>query len=241
MSKVELMCDAEFDAGVKLDMKMNTTPYFLTTRYQPIVELASDVTIGFEVLSKIESEQCVNPETFFMKLDNAAFIDVVRQQIEGINRFYDEQVPGCNVRFFINIRLSWLHSPEFAYLVSHIAKCRLSLEIDFMDAMSFADENVMESITMLLDCGHEIWLDDYDGGEFNQLVEAMPWSGIKIDKTFLWKYAMDYKKLGAVLSSTLLTGRKTIIEGVETYQQRESCRQAGFMSGQGFYWREYNC
>lgn len=220
-------------------MKMNTKPYLLTTRYQPIVDLTSDVTVGFEVLSKIYSEIFVDPYTFFSRLEDAEFIDVVLQQIDRINNFYDEQFPSCDVRFFINIRLSLLCSPEFCYLISNHAKCRLAFEVDFMDAMSFADGNVMESINMLLDCGHEVWLDDYDGGELNKLVEAVPWSGIKIDKSYLWKYEVDSKKLGAVLSSTLLAGRKTIIEGVETYQQGESCRQAGFMSAQGFYWPDY--
>ncbi len=233
-----MICDVAFYAGVRRG-KMNSTPYFLTTRYQPIVELDSDVIIGFEMLSKIDSEQCVNPETFFMKLDDNAFIDIVRQQIECINRFYYEQDFGYNILFFINIRLSSLRSPKFAYLINNIARCRLALEIDFMDVMSFADRNVIKNITMLLDYGHDIWLDDYDGGEFNQLVEAISWSGIKLDKSFLWKYEMDSEKLRGVLSSTLLTGRKVIIEGVETYQQRVSCRQAGFILGQGFYWPEY--
>lgn len=228
-----------FETGTRQDVEINATSYSLTTRYQPIVELASDITIGFEVLSKIESETFFDPETFFARLDKVTFIDVVRQQIECVNRFYDQRVLGCNLLFFFNIRLSFLISQEFTYLISHVAKFRLAFEIDFMDAMSFKDADVMESITLLLDCGHEVWLDDYDGGELNQLVETIPWSGIKIDKSFLWKYTMDYKKLEAVLSSTLLVGRKTIVEGIETYQQRELCLQTGFMSGQGFYWPEY--
>ncbi|MDQ1886078.1 EAL domain-containing protein [Aeromonas salmonicida] len=238
MSQVELIGDTIFSAGVRQGIGMNDTPHFLTTRYQPIVDLASDVTIGFEVLSKIESEKFVDPETFFMRLESAAFIDIILQQIERINSFYDEQVPGCDLLFFINIRLSLLSSPELVYLICNSAKCQLALEIDFIDAMSFSDKAVMENIDILLDYGHEVWLDDYDGGELNQLVEEIPWSGIKIDKSFLWEYAMDCKKLGLILSSSLLVGRKTIIEGVETNQQKENCLRSGFMAGQGFYWRE---
>ncbi|PTT55693.1 EAL domain-containing protein [Aeromonas sp. HMWF014] len=235
MSQIELIKDEVVVTGFRRDSTFN----FLTTRYQPIVELASNVVIGFEVLSKIESEKFVDPETFFMRLERAAFIDVVRQQIERVNHFYDEPVPRCNVRFFINIKLSLLLSPEFIYLLCNSTKCRLALEIDFMDVMSFTDNNAMKSIAIILNCGHEVWLDDYDGGELNELVEEIPWSGIKIDKSFLWKYEMDCEKLGGILSSKLLAGRKTIIEGVETSQQKANCLRAGFMSGQGFYWREY--
>ena len=239
MSQIELIRDSVFARGVRRDIGMHSTSHFLATRYQPIVELASDVTIGFEVLSKIESEKFVDPETFFMRLEREEFIDIVLQQIEGVNNFYDNLVPGCNLRFFINIRHSLLLLPEIVYSICHRAKCRLALEIDFMDAMSSTDKTVMESIATIISYGHEIWLDDYDGGELNKLIEEIPWSGIKVDKSFLWQYAINCKKLKAILSSKLFAGRKTIIEGVETRQQKETCLQAGFMSGQGFYWQEW--
>lgn len=213
-------------------------PIALTTRYQPIVNIASGVTVGFELLSKIESIKNVDPEVFFRNLERDEFRKVVMEQIEQVNSIYDSQHAFHNVHFFINISFSLLSSSAFILWVCQNVKFKLSLEIDYVDVSSSNKKRPATYINILLEHGHEIWLDDYDGGKVNEFVAKIPWSGIKVDKSFLWQHAMENGKLSAILSSKLLAGRKVIIEGVETSKQKEICLQAGFMLGQGFYWDE---
>ncbi len=214
------------------------TPTSLTTRYQPIVNIASGVIVGFELLSKIESIKNVDPEVFFRNLERVELLKVIMKQIELVNSIYDLQHAIHNLRFFINISFSLLSSSEFVLWICQNVKFKLSLEIDYVDVSSYHKKRLATYINILLEHGHEIWLDDYDGGKVNEFVAKIPWSGIKVDKSFLWQHAMENGKLIAILSSKLLAGRKVIIEGVETSKQKEICLQAGFMLGQGFYWDE---
>lgn len=224
------------------DRGINNNIYFipigLTTRYQPIVNISSGVTVGFELLSKIESIKNVDPEVFFRNLERDEFRRVVMKQIEQINSIYDTQHAFHNVHFFINISFSLLLSSAFVLWVCQNVKFKISLEIDYVDVSSYNKKRPATYINILSEHGHEIWLDDYDGGKVSEFVAQIPWSGIKIDKSFLWQHSMENRKLRAILSSKLLAGRKVIIEGIETSKQKETCLQAGFMLGQGFYWDE---
>lgn len=50
------------------------------------------MTIGFEVLSKIDFEEFMEPDIFFTRLQRSAFIDVIQQQIESVNHFYNVHI-----------------------------------------------------------------------------------------------------------------------------------------------------
>lgn len=212
----------------------------IKSRLQPIVDLASDACVAYEVLSTIVEHN--DPESFFSGLHHDSLFLLVKNQINILNAMPKLQcnTSSSNERYYINVSPDLLASEEnIKWLCKHSEKF-LTLEIDFK-SMAFTDVNIpISSIKILEEHGHEIWLDDFDGDVSSPAFTATQWHGVKVDKSILWEFGMNFTALSRLAHKIRCHDSKLLIEGIETKQQRDICRSAGFEFGQGFFWKDLN-
>ncbi|WP_265462691.1 EAL domain-containing protein [Aeromonas salmonicida] len=208
----------------------------LKCRLQPIVDLASDNIIAYELLSKIEGHN--EPNLFFSGLDAAMMLRIVTEQIKLVESLQNKNDLDKECRVYINLSPEIIASPEATKYICQKSECLLAFELDYSQMLKSSIHIPSSSIDIIKKHSHELWLDDFDAdisflGHLSTL-----WHGIKIDKSILWRYGMDLKSLSLIASERNHYSRGLIIEGIETEQQLSICKRAGFTYGQGFYWKD---
>lgn len=219
--------------------------------FQPIVNLGSFSTAGFEALVR-----WVSPTRGFVP--PGEFIPVVEEShlIHGVGRWILRE--GCKAlkrlaavdtahgdTIFVNINLSGkqLTTPDIFNEIkaaiddSGINPSQLKLEITESLLM-----NNLDSATELLDrcreLGAQIALDDFGTG-YSSLgyLRRLPINTIKVDRSFVAPIGEDAgsaKILRAISALGHSLGMNLVAEGIETREQALALAQLGFEYGQGF-------
>lgn len=210
----------------------------LEFRLEPINDLNTDSTFGYEILSRT-SKPTISIENLFREMNPRTYSDVFKKQITVVN---NTPLAG---RFFINMKAKHLTIELIKWVENHANK-KLALEIDYKEITS-TEYNLKhyiafnESAIKLKELGHHIWLDDFDG-QFNNtssnILKNIAWDGIKLDKSVLWNTKPNDKDtFNRIVKTCASPFRKIIVEGIENRSQINICRQSGASFGQGFYWK----
>jgi EAL domain-containing protein (putative c-di-GMP-specific phosphodiesterase class I) len=219
--------------------------------FQPIVNLGSFTTAGFEALVR-----WVSPNRGFVPPGD--FIPVVEEShlIHGVGKWILRE--GCRALkrlaavatahgepIFVNVNLSGkqLTTPDIfgeikdAIDSSGINPAQLKLEITESLLM-----NNLESATELLDrcrdLGVRIALDDFGTG-YSSLgyLRRLPVNTLKVDRSFITPILEDAgsgKILRAISALGHSLGMNLVAEGIETQEQALALSALGFEYGQGF-------
>lgn len=105
---------------------------------------------------------------------------------------------------------------------------------------AYSEENLVRNMAILRLSGLSFSLDDYGSGYSNiNYIADLPFSIIKIDKSFIWSAASKYR-MEKVLKNTLETFKginfKVLAEGVEDEETAERLMDMGIDFIQGYYY-----
>jgi EAL domain-containing protein (putative c-di-GMP-specific phosphodiesterase class I) len=220
----------------------------VTVAFQPIVELSSGCTRGFEALARWNHPDlgCVTPGEFIPVAEASGEIvligeHVLRTACKQLARWRTQS--GQDLQVTVNLSPVQLAVPNLADVVrgilveSGLPGHALGLEITegVLMAPGFVTRRNLEQIREL---GIQIALDDFGTG-YSALsyLKRFPVDVIKADRSFLDGLGTDRRDL-AVLRAILAIGDgmdiQVVAEGVETQRQRELLRLSGCPFGQGF-------
>jgi EAL domain-containing protein (putative c-di-GMP-specific phosphodiesterase class I) len=219
--------------------------------FQPIVNLGSFTTAGFESLVRWVSPArgFVPPGEFIPVIEESHLIHGVGKWIlhEGCRALgrLNAVAPAHGERPFMNINLSGkqLTTPDIfgevqrAIADSGIQPGQLKLEITESLLMNNLD-TATELLDRCRDLGVKIALDDFGTG-YSSLgyLRRLPVNTIKVDRSFVAPVAEDVgaaKILKAIAALGRSLGMNLVAEGIETHEQALAVHDLGFDYGQGF-------
>ena len=216
----------------------------LEVAYQPLIDLASNKTIGFEALLRWNHpvRGQLSPAHFIPLAEETGVIRdlgawCLRKACSDIAK-----IPGA-IKIAVNLSPVQLKTDDLAAVVlsaleeSGLAANRLELEIT-ESALLEDDERIVEHLHRLREAGIRIVLDDFGTGYSSlNYLRRFPFNKIKIDKVFITE-ATTRADCSTIISSIvdLATGlgMTTTAEGIETEEQFDLVRRLGCAEGQGY-------
>lgn len=221
----------------------------ITVAFQPIVELTSGVTRGFEALARWEHPELGSiPPARFIPMAEANG-DIVRLG-EHVLRLACRQIAAWRTDsgredLYVTVNLSpvQLALANFSDVLAEVLRDhRLpgpALALEITEGVFLAPDAVAEAnLGAIRGLGVRIALDDFGTG-YSALsyLKRFPVDVIKADRSFLDGLGADRRDL-AVLRAILAIGDgmdiEVIAEGIESPRQRELLRRSGCPFGQGY-------
>lgn len=218
--------------------------------YQPIVELATGETTGFEGLLRFFKREggiatasevrpaLLDPTT--CRRIGARVHDLVARDMPGLL-----DAASGNLRIGINVSEAELIEPDFAerfIATQEAAGLHMrNFVLEVTETMLIVNDvlAVRKTLERLVKAGAEIALDDFGTG-FSSLshLRDFPISKVKIDRSFVAQMTEVHQSrliVQAILSMSRNLGIDAIAEGVETEAQARLLESMGCRFGQGFY------
>ena len=212
--------------------------------YQPLVDLKTDRISGFEALLRWPHPETgmVSPAEFIPIAEETGLIVPLGEWV--IQQACMDAVKWpCGVRIAINLspvqfRDERLIETVFRALArSKLAADRLELEIT-ENVLLDNSGRTMNTLHGLRDMGVRIAMDDFGTGYSSlSYLRSFPFDKIKIDGSFVRDLSAKPDAaaiVNAVASLSRSLGMSTTAEGVETKEQKELVRRAGYTEMQGF-------
>ena len=221
----------------------------LTINYQPIVDITTGSTAGFEALSRWNNLRfgSVPPSEFIpLAEDTGIIIEIGKFVMEAacsaaaeMNRLADTPL-----MMSVNISTRQIISEKFVETVKQVvADCELpkqclKLEVTETTVMQDPGKSI-ELLTALRDSGVAIGLDDFGTG-YSSLayLHRLPLSMVKIDRSFVADMFNSNENLAIVETIVKLAESlklEVIAEGVEEIEQLRYLKKLGCRYVQGFY------
>ena len=232
------------DAKIEQALRHANLAHELTVVFQPIVNVSSRTTIGFEALARWFSPALgsITPAQFIPVAERTGMISAITQTLLKKALAHALLWPG-HIRLSFNLSAHDLSSPENVLDIiteikaSGFNPARLDLEIT--ETAFIRDFSQVRSATetlRTLGCG--ISLDDFGTG-FSSLthLHALPLTKIKVDRSFvtdLNKNPASYKIVKSLLALSRDMGLDCIVEGVETRDELAILKTLGDLTVQGY-------
>jgi diguanylate cyclase (GGDEF)-like protein/PAS domain S-box-containing protein len=217
--------------------------------YQPIVELGTGVTVGFEALVRWQDPErgLVPPGDFIDIAEESGLIIplgdwVLEESLSTALRW--TAVPGGPQPYVsVNVSARQFRSEGFAARVldrlgeSGLPARALMLEIT-ESLLLREDEQVWRDLATLRDAGIRIAIDDFGTGYSSlSYLRQLPIDVLKLDRSFVSTITSSAQQRALVdgivgLAHTL--GLVTTAEGIELEAERAALREMGCQYGQGF-------
>jgi EAL domain-containing protein (putative c-di-GMP-specific phosphodiesterase class I) len=216
--------------------------------YQPIIELATGRTIGYEALARWEkpSGDVLDPGRFVQLAEDSDLIvaldlAVIAQALADISRW---QRVDPALRLSLNLSGRHFDRDDCAdaiyVLVQSAGVPPESIDLELTETVRLRrGDAVAKIIDDLRRHGFRIWLDDFGTGwaSLEQLLQVRV-DGLKVDRAFV--AALD-GRIGATLTQAVTSlatelGLRIVIEGVETQEQADLVKALGCVVAQGYLW-----
>jgi EAL domain-containing protein (putative c-di-GMP-specific phosphodiesterase class I)/ActR/RegA family two-component response regulator len=230
------------EVGVGLQ-KRQFEPFF-----QPKIELATGQVKGLEVFARWRHPEhgVLGPGAFMEALEQNGRMDfldwtMIETSVDRCRTLHDQGLP---VSISVNLAPATLAHPNF---LRQLTSCMqrhgvlpdyLTLEMTESSILDF-DADFIERLVRLRMLGFGLAIDDYGTGRSNlQLLAAIPFSELKIDRSFV-DGASKKRQLGTVLKSCLglahSLDRMSVAVGVETRQDWDFLQALGCTYAQGYH------
>jgi EAL domain-containing protein (putative c-di-GMP-specific phosphodiesterase class I) len=216
--------------------------------FQPKVRLATGEIVGVEALARWRREggSAVPPARFIPAMVRAGLIgSLTRQMLDGACvalQMWDRE--ALRLTASVNVSMSALSDVDTAnalaaQVTAHgIEPQRVTFEVTETEVMSDVAA-VLNVLTRLRLKGFRLAIDDFGTGYASLAqLNTIPFTELKIDRTFVHKCGQSRRLRNIVQSSIDLARRLdilTVAEGIETREEWDFLRQGGCDEGQGHY------
>ena len=212
--------------------------------YQPLVDCATQNTVAYEALARFYNPAGapVSPLEVFRRLhDSPMLLARVEYQLKQLQLEYRP----AGVLLFINLDPDAYHG--FGYQGADNPLLQLlaeepSLVVELIENTCITDAAASEMLSNdLRRIGKQLALDDVGAPDS---VVSLPILSIvdyvKFDRSWLqrWQEPASLILLDSLVSYARRTGKRTVLEGVETEQHLQQARQLGFDLVQGYLYRD---
>ncbi len=224
------------------------TGHGLLPYFQPIVNLADNVAVGYESLIRWQhdTEGLLHPDEFLPMAEQTGLIVPLGWWMLSVSchAANDVRLTGGWSRWIaVNASGSQLGRGQLVPEIkrgleeSGLPAGRLHLEIT-ESALVDASPAAVKEVRELADLGVRIALDDFGTGYSSlSLLRDLPVSTVKIDRSFVTPIASD-RVARAIVRSVITLCQElnvtTVAEGIETEEQLTSLRALGCTHGQGY-------
>jgi diguanylate cyclase (GGDEF)-like protein len=213
----------------------------LRIEYQPICDCITTEPVAYEALLRWTHpiRGIVPPSEFIPAAEESGFIVALG---EWVLREACAEAARWDSGASVGVNLSPLNfsQPDLVATVSGIlaetdfAPERLIIEITEGLLIDYSTA-VQTGIQGLRALGVELWLDDFGSGYANfAALHALPFTSIKIDRSFLADGQHGTAILSAIVALGQACGLKIVAEGVETAEQHDLLRSLGCDRVQGY-------
>jgi diguanylate cyclase (GGDEF)-like protein len=229
---------------IELDLRRALTAGEFEVYYQPLVSLSDGTITGYEALLRWQHSErgFISPAEFIPVAEEIGLIVPIGEWVLRQACFQAAKWPH-HVKIAVNLSAVQLRSRDLVQVVmlalanSGLAPTRLELEIT--ESVFLADNDLTLSILHdLRSFGARIAMDDFGTGYSSlSYLRSFPFDKIKLDRSFVRDLGVKPDSFAIVQSIASLgtsLGMTTIAEGIETAEQMEQVRAAGFAEGQGY-------
>ncbi|WP_162246066.1 MULTISPECIES: putative bifunctional diguanylate cyclase/phosphodiesterase [unclassified Aureimonas] len=216
----------------------------LELHFQPIVDLRSDRTAGFEALLRWHhpTKGLLSPSLFIPIAEETALILpigrwAIAEACAAAAHWPDDVSIAVNLspRQFGDPQLQ--ESVRMALTRHGIRPARLTLEIT-ESVLIQNDATVLDTLTALREMGVRISLDDFGTGYASlSYLTRFPFDAIKIDQSFMRvspAHPHNPTIVETICDLAAKLGLCTVAEGIETPEQLDMIRRTGCRKGQGY-------
>lgn len=234
---------------LEMEIKQALQQQQFELHYQPVVDLRSEATLGFEALIRWKHpvRGWVAPNDFVKAVEDLGLsldVDryVVARAIEQIQRWRANHANEFYVS--VNISARSICREEFALDVLH-QLYEANLPAEFL-AIELTESALIDNIDQargtinrLRDAGIAVFLDDFGTGYSSlSYLHQFQLDVLKIDRSFIANmqhHAQDNPVVNAIIALARTLQLRVVAEGIESSLQRQLLHQLGCQAGQGFW------
>jgi EAL domain-containing protein (putative c-di-GMP-specific phosphodiesterase class I) len=209
----------------------------LVAVYQPIVDLRTGATRGYEALSRFQLDPLRPPDQWFAEADAAGLgpeleMHAIRSAIKSRHRL------PAGTYLSVNVSPKTLLSQGFAALLQSLDGEPLVVEVTEHSAVEDYDE-LKRAIDQFRARGVRLAIDDLGTGfaSFMHIVKLLP-EFMKLDLSLTRDIEADAVKqalTAALVGFASQIGAHLIAEGVETVEEMQTLKALGVECAQGYY------
>lgn len=235
---------AQFRRMLEIDMRGALAKNEMMLHYQPIVDLSTGETSGYEALIRWvhPTRGIVMPDQFIPVAEETGLIVQIGEWV--IRKAMDDMTEWPrHMNVSINLSPAQMRSPSLiSSIINSLARTRLKpericLEITETVLMKDSEAN-LATLHKLRSIGLKIALDDFGTGYSSlNYLRSFPFDKIKIDRCFVDE--IDSREdcqaiVKSVVDLANSLGISTTAEGVERNEQLEQLRSQGCLEAQGY-------
>jgi diguanylate cyclase (GGDEF)-like protein len=220
----------------------------MVVHYQPQVSLRTGAVTGVEALARWRHPDAglVAPSGFLQQVESGGLMPLLTAVVlqEAIRQGAVWNADGRRLTIAVNLSVTNLLDPEFPdQVVDLLVGSGLppgTLELELTEDLFMADPaRARTAITLLLDAGVSLVVDDYGTGfsSLGYLRDLRDIRGLKLDRSFVTHMDGDLRAAAIVESTINLAhslGMHVVAEGVETVAVRDRLIELGCELAQGF-------
>ncbi|MEM5516775.1 EAL domain-containing protein [Henriciella sp. AS95] len=205
--------------------------------YQPIVDLLSSRTVGYEALSRFDASPARTPDLWFGEAEQVGLsqeleLDAIRRALEATRRIDDGQYISVNASPHL------VCSAPFLELMAKAPLGQISLEVTEHAAVENY-ETFQAVIEPLRKAGMKLAIDDAGAGHssLRHILQLSP-DFLKLDMSLTRNVDEDLSRralISALVYYTRETGSQIIAEGIETEGELTMLKRLGVSRGQGYF------
>ncbi|MGO4382256.1 EAL domain-containing response regulator [Pseudoduganella sp. RAF53_2] len=215
--------------------------------YQPKASLRDGVVVGVEALARWQHPQygTLAPASFIGLIEQHGMVEELTWQVleHAAQAWRQWALQGHILKVSINLSLLALQQPGYAARIieavaAHGVDSRY-IVFEITESSEMADvPHCLENLTRLRMHGFSLSIDDYGTGYASiQQLLRVPFSELKIDRSFVSAASSDETRLTVLASSLQLAqrlGLEAVAEGVETMQDWDLLASLGCSLAQGY-------
>ncbi len=208
--------------------------------FQPIIELKSGRTIGYEALLRVKDHQgkVIPPPIAVMAFEHSGLIRQLNlDTIEAAYQLISQL--GGDLFVDINLTRMQLLTPSLINDIQSIAaryqQPLSALSVEVVENEHLEDNQVIGMLKKLRGIGIQVAIDDFGTGYSSiSSLRRLPLDIAKLDKAFLSDPLLR-GNISSVNEFCEALGLDVISEGVETEEDARLCRESGCKYGQGYF------
>jgi len=219
--------------------------------YQPIIDLKSNLIVGFEVLLRWFSPTRgnVSPSVFIPLAESTSLIIpigewLLEKSLEAILQVKKET--NYDIFLSINVAQKQIYDPDFLNIIKekikHSSINPKQIKLEILERSLFEGETALSLVKNCRDFGLPLVIDDFGTGYANlSYLKNFKFDTMKIDQCFVKELENNDKD--EIICRTLINLSQglemtTVAEGIENQQQLDILRSLGCNYGQGYFFSQ---